>query len=248
MITTFTYALSAPGAHQPIDSANCVATVVYWNRDGVRGVAYSPSDGPPTLAGVRTRVQCLLAKSAEKWDDCWYMLVLHPSSREEWKRASCHAAGRYGLPTGSADEVKQSAQLDLCAVLDAKVDLRGWLCEPLKHFETWFRTLLFNLCHAAAREIGRQSSFEARHAAGEPVGERLEQIADYRGEQSGSELHEMLSILARYPEPTRSVIPLRAQGFTRNEVAERLGITVEAVRWAEIKHLDDLRRDFASFR
>lgn len=144
----------------------------------------------------------------------------------------------------------QAALLSFCELLKAKIDLLAWLKdkESLEHFEPWFRTFVFNLSSAAARNLRVFSHFQPPQNPESPIDAFLQNVADYRSNEAGDRWHKMLAVLAPYPMRSRAVVLLLSHRHTWDEVAAILEISVDAARWAVAKHLKDLRRDFDVFR
>lgn len=247
------------------------ATIAFWNAEGERIIADTQFDGPPAPAGLRARIRGVIARDHDKWGTYCELFVRHPWSKKVWTTAAQRAARRHRLPNGSDEDVLQDALLRFCELLKAKIDLLAWLkeMELLEHFEPWFRRMVFNLSSASARNVPVFSPRKARQRGDLsinalrsflpvlpsaprrpdlPLDELLQNLADYRSNESSDRWNNMLAALARYPMLTRGVALLRSQGHTWDEVAAILRITVEAGRWAVEACREDLRRDFASFR
>src|SRR5487761_1776587 len=103
-------------------------------------------------------------------------------SAKVWRTSARGAARRYGLPNGSDEDVMQAALLSFCELLKAKIDLLAWLKdkESLEHFEPWFRTFVFNLSSAAARNLRVFSHFQPPQNPESPIDAFLQNVADYR--------------------------------------------------------------------
>ena len=251
MISTFPYDDGGAGRLRSIVDVDCYrATVAFCNAAGEWVIADSPFDGPPAPEGLRARLRGLMERNHDKWATYCEIFVRHPWSAEVWTTAACRAACRYKLPNGSDEDVMQGALVSFCELLRAKIDVLAWLRDKvsLEHFERWFRTFVFNLSSAAARNLPVFWQSQPRLNPDSPIDTLLQNIADYRSNASGDRWNKMLAVLARYPMRTKAVVLLRSHGQTWDEVAATLRISVEAARWAVEAYRDELRRDFTCFQ
>ncbi|HEV3344042.1 MAG TPA: hypothetical protein VG125_26950 [Pirellulales bacterium] len=245
MVSTFTYDARRKPTPSAVNAAGCVATVAFWNNDGERGIVYAPSDGPPLIETLLARLRAVYA-SDTRWGTYWQFLARHPWSVCRWELAGLFVAYQYRLPKGSDDEVIQAGQLRLCVVLEAEPDVRAWIETHEEHFAGWLAKLFFNCCRTAARKLARQRRFAAR--GGSDSSAELSNLIDPHADGSEAILNEMLAKLEEYPEKVQAVLLLLSEGHVWREIAETLGISPGAARWALRGHADKLRGDFESFR
>jgi RNA polymerase sigma-70 factor, ECF subfamily len=155
--------------------------------------------------------------------------------------------GRYLQPKSDPSDVVQVALLEAVRALG---QFRG---ESEAEFLAWLRQVLANAIRhearrfagTAARDMGREESLDRELAESSArLGSVL--VADGSSPSAGAERAEarleLAALLARLPEEYRDVIVLRnLEGLSHEEVAERLGRSVGAVRMLWIRALARLR-------
>lgn len=244
MITTFAY--DPTQWPTTVDPRPGVQTLVFQTSNGELAIAQTPFDPPPPL-GLILRALFFMNDAEKKWDAYCALLVHNDWSRREGRYAARCACHLYGVAESWVEDVMQEAQLALCRLFAAKVDLIRWLKDPLERFESWFRKFLFNASNAAARKMFRATR-RVRFVDGQsPSDDFLLRLADDCATDPGTLWDRMQAKLARYPERTRAVLLLLNDGQTWAEVAETLDITVGKARYAVDSHLEELQRDFAEF-
>jgi RNA polymerase sigma-70 factor (ECF subfamily) len=134
--------------------------------------------------------------------------------------------------------VRTNGQRDLAEDLASQVFTRAWTALPRYNagsFRGWLYQIARNILIDAYRRQRPTAPLDAAWAisSGEPALDERVIAAEAR-----QQLHDALDLLA---EPQRSIILLRLRGLTGREIAERLGMSHDAMRSAQYRAMGKLR-------
>lgn len=201
------------------------------------------------LAGADSRdlllveLSRLMASSATGWGEYWTLFCDNAWCREVWHDVASSAAGRNPALHASADDIAQAAILSLGKLLRRKANLFLWLGKPGARFPQWFRGLARRLCSVAVRTLRRQALGGGKLRRCTLSAGELASVADHRRSETERAVADehVQARLAAFPQRTRDVVQLRADGATWQETALRLGITVKAAKYAYQLWNEDMR-------
>lgn len=156
------------------------------------------------------------------WLEVWQVFASNEFYRSQLSTCAEISLLETGASHGWADDVAHEAMLLLARQLRKRSDLGYQFDRPPEQFASWFRTILFHQCHEAIRSMRRRHDRDLPLDL-DPVSERsdlIEQRIDVR------------MAIGRLDEPHRTILFLSYGGLSLREIADRLEMTYDQVRYA----------------
>ncbi|WP_430453471.1 sigma-70 family RNA polymerase sigma factor [Rhodopirellula europaea] len=170
------------------------------------------------------------------WLEVWNIFVSSDLYRNQLSTCAEISLMETGAPKSWADDVAHDAMLLLARQLRKRSDLGYQFDRPPKQFASWFRTILFHQCHEAIR------SFRRRHGRDSPL--ELDPISE-RSQLIEQRLDIRMAV-DRLDEPMRTILMLGYGGLSLREIADRLQLTYDQVRYANKQGRETLERKLKS--
>jgi RNA polymerase sigma factor (sigma-70 family) len=136
------------------------------------------------------------------------------------------------IPVGWVDDVAHDAMLILVRQLQKRTDLGYDRHRPAREFANWIRTIMFRQCKEAIRSLRRRHGRDLTLEL-EPAGERnsmIEQQIDVR------------MAIDKLDEPVRTIMFLTYGGLSIREIANRLELSYDQIRYARTQAYGILKR------
>jgi RNA polymerase sigma factor (sigma-70 family) len=162
------------------------------------------------------------ARQRCSWTEIWHTFASNEFYRSQLWNCAERSLLETGAPVGWCDDVAHDAMLLLARQLQKRSDLGYDFKRPPHEFASWLRTILFRQCKEAIRSLRRRHGRDLTLEL-DPAGERtlmIEQQIDVR------------LAIDKLDEPVRTIMFLTYGGLSIREIADRIELTYDQVRYA----------------
>ncbi|TWT74872.1 sigma-70 family RNA polymerase sigma factor [Allorhodopirellula solitaria] len=159
---------------------------------------------------------------AHSWLEVWQLFAGNEFYRSQLWGCAEISVIETGAPFGWADDVAHDAMLLLARQLQRRSDLGYQFDRPPEQFGNWLRTIPFRQCHEAIRSQRRRHGRDLPLEL-DPPGERIEII---------EQRIDVRTAIDGLDEPFRTILFLDCGGLSLREIADRLELTYDQVRYA----------------
>ncbi|KAA5535659.1 sigma-70 family RNA polymerase sigma factor [Roseiconus nitratireducens] len=187
----------------------------------MRGGSMAGWDTDELWEDLRTEFVDATCRS-NSWPTVWHVFIDNEFYRSQLWTCAERSLIESGAPTTWCDDVAHDAMLLLARQLQKRTDLGYDFDRPPHEFASWLRTILFRQCKEAIRSLRRRHGRDLTLEI-DPVGGRtlmIEQQIDVR------------MAIDNLDEPVRTIMFLSYGGLSIREIADRIELTYDQVRYA----------------
>jgi DNA-directed RNA polymerase specialized sigma24 family protein len=232
---------STPWYHRLAYPVSHCHTVMYSSA-----VVFSPHAATSPHDEIPFRLKEWIANPKTPCDQFFAFFLLHPRIVEKRNLVLKKRLAHFAIGPSDVEDVMQSMDLSLWRVFQRETDIRGWIGKSEGRFGGWTYELFDRLCLPIVIAL-RQKALRRPNYQSTSIGPDDWDMVEDRHESQTALLEQIIDVrekLADLPERTVRVVSLRWLGYTWDEIAEELGITSDAAKWALDSWRDELEKRF----
>ena len=209
-------------------------------------VVFSPHAAVSPRDAIPLRLKESIADPTTPRDFFFAFFLLHPRIVEKRNLVLLRRLRQFAICASDIEDVMQSIDLSLWSVFQKEADIRGWIGKSEGRFGGWTYELFDRLCLPIVIALRRRALRPPNFQSTSIGPDDWDVVEDPHQSQTGllDQIIDLREKLADLPERTARVVSLRMLDYTWDEIAEELGITCDAAKWALYSKREVLEKRF----
>lgn len=234
---------STPWYHRLVYPVDHCHTVMYAS-----GVVFSPHVAASPHDEIPPRLKESIADPKTPLEFFFAFFLLHPRLVEKRNLVLKKRLAQFSIGASDIEDVMQAIELSLWSVFEKEADVRGWIGKAEGRFGGWTYELFDRLCLPIVIAM-RKKALRPPNFQSTSIGPDYRDVVEDPHQSQTELLDQIIDLrekLADLPERTAQVVSLRMLDYTWDEIADELGITCDAAKWALYSRREVLEKRFGS--